>query len=110
MADKMFELMTKMYSEMTSKFDIMDKRFKGIDKRFESIDKRFDCMDNKIDSLKNDVIRIENKFDNESKILFDGYKHTYEEVKEIRSIVDNLSVRMEKQEVEIRVIKGGKQF
>ncbi len=110
MEDKMFELMTKMYSEMTSKFETMDKRFETMDKRFDSMDKRFDSMDSKIDSVKNDVIRLENKFDNESRALFDGYKQTYEEVKEIRSIVNDLSVRMEKQEVEIRVIKGGKQF
>ena len=90
MEDKSFELLTRMYGE----FSEFRNEFKG---------------------LKNDVIRIEDKLDNNSKAVFDGYKQTYEEVvdvkktmNEISSKVDRLFDKVDKQEVEIKVIKGGK--
>lgn len=98
MEDKTFELLTKMYSELTGRLDEMDKRFTG----------KFDEMGRDIKGLKNDVIRLENKLDTNSKALFDGYHQTYEKLVEVENKLDNLSVKVEKQEVEIKVIKGGK--
>jgi len=83
----MFELMTKMYSDFTENFN---------------------TMDNKIDSVKNDIIRLENKLDDNSKALFDGYNQTYEKVVSIENSVKELSSKVQTQEVEIKVIKGGK--
>ena len=87
MEDKTFELLTKMYSEFSS---------------------RFDGVENDIKGLKNDVVRIENKLDTNSKALFDGYSQTYEKLLEVDKKVDGLCDKVEKQEVEIKVIKGGK--
>lgn len=87
MEDKTFELLTKMYGEFTNRFDEMGKDIK---------------------SLKNDVISIENKLDANSKALLDGYNQTYEKLMEVDKKVDRLSEKVEKQEVEIKVIKGGK--
>lgn len=87
MEDKTFELVEKLYSE----FIEFRKESKG-----------------DIQSLKNDVLRIENKLDDNSKALFDGYKQTYEEVKEVKNTIQDMSYKMEKQEVEIKVIKGSK--
>ena len=39
--------------------------------------------------------------------LYDGYKQTYEEVVNIKKTVNEISSKVEKQDVEIRVIKGG---
>jgi tetrahydromethanopterin S-methyltransferase subunit G len=89
MEDKVFELMSKMYSDITA---------------------RLDSIENKLDSKadKTDIVHIENKLDNNSKALFDGYKQTYEEIREVKKAVEDLSTKVEKQEVEIKVIKGGK--
>lgn len=89
MEDKLFELMTKMYSEITAKLEAMDKK-----------------LDNKAD--KQDIIRIENKLDSDSKALYDGYKQTFEELVVVEKKVDDISAKVEKQDVEITVIKGGK--
>lgn len=85
----MFELITKMYSEITTKLEIMDKK-----------------LDNKAD--KQDIVRIENKLDNDSKALFDGYTQTFEKLIAVEKKVDDISSKVEKQDVEITVIKGGK--
>ena len=94
MEDKTFELLTKMYSEFTNRFDDVGKDIKG--------------LKNDVSGLKNDVIRIENKLDTSSKALFDGYHQTYEKLLEVDKKVDCLSDKVERQEVEIKVIKGGK--
>ncbi len=90
----MFELMTKMYSEL--------KEFRN------ETGKRLDNLEEGQNKLNSDIIRLENKLDDKSKALFDGYKQTYEEVKEVKQAVEELSSKVEKQEVEIKVIKGGK--
>ena len=89
MEDKLFELMSKMYSDITAKLDAMDKK-----------------LDSKAD--KNDVIQLENKIYNDSRALFDGYKQTYEKLGLLENKVDEILLKVEKQDVEIRVIKGSK--
>lgn len=91
MEDKTFELLTKMYSEF-SEF------------RKETADR--------LSSLENGQKKIENILENDIKsdikTLYDGYKQTYEKVSSLENKVDSLSNKIERQEVEIKVIKGGK--
>ncbi|OPZ89935.1 MAG: hypothetical protein BWY74_02526 [Firmicutes bacterium ADurb.Bin419] len=94
MEDKMFELMTKMYSDITTKFDALDNKI--------------DSMATEIKDIKGDIVRIENKLDNTTKALFDGYNQVYDKVVAVENAVNDLSSKVEKQEVEIKVIKGGK--
>ena len=101
MEDKTFELLTKMYSEFTNRFDDVGKDIKGLKNDVSG-------LKNDVGGLKNDVIRIENKLDTSSKALFDGYHQTYEKLLEVDKKVDCLSDKVERQEVEIKVIKGGK--
>ena len=89
MEEKLFELMTKMYSDITSRLDTIDKK-----------------LDEKAD--KRDIARMENKVDNDSKSLFDGYKQTYEKLNTLEFKVDGISQKLEKQDVELKVLKGGK--
>lgn len=87
MEDKTFDLLTRMYNEFSSRFDGVEKDIRG---------------------LKNDVVCLENKLDNYSKALFDGYKQTYERLGVVEKKIDDISAKVDKQEVEIKVIKGGK--
>lgn len=57
MDDKLFELMSKMYADMNSKLEEINNK-----------------LDMKAD--KNDIVHIEDKLDNNSKALFDGYKQS----------------------------------
>lgn len=87
MEDKTFELLTKMYSEFSEfKKDITEK----------------------VQTVGNQVTKLENKLDTNSKALFDGYRQTYEKLGIMETKVDGISQKIEKQDVEIKVIKGGK--
>lgn len=94
MEDKVFELITKMYSEF-SEFKKDMNEFKKDMNEFRK-------------EAKNDIIGLENKIDTNSKALFDGYKQTFEKLTVIEKKVDEISAKVEKQDVEITVIKGGK--
>ena len=90
MEDKTFELLTKMYSDFSKRFDDMGNRLELL----ETGQKKTDTL-------------IENGVKNDIKALYDGYNQTYDKLIEIEKKVDNISVKVEKQDVEIRVIKGG---
>ena len=87
MEDKVFELITKMYSEITTKLETMDKK-----------------LDSKVD--KQDIVSMENKLDSNSKALFDGYTQAFEKLVAVERKVDDISSKIEKQDVEITVIKS----
>jgi hypothetical protein len=89
MEDKTFELLTRMYSDITARLDTIDQK-----------------LDEKVD--KSDIVPIETNLDSNSKALFDEYKQTFEKLIAVEEKVDSIYEKVEKQDVEIRVIKGGK--
>jgi len=95
MEDKLFDLVTKMYSE-----------FSGFRKDMNEFRKD---MNEFKQETKNDIISIENKIDSSSKALFDGYQQSYEKIISLEVKVDDILTKVEKQDVEITVIKGGKE-
>ncbi len=102
--EKMLALMEKLYIEFKS----LDGKVGSLDAKVGSLDEKVGSLDAKVGSLKKDVLRIENKLDTDSKALFDGYSQTYEKLGVIETKVDAISSKVEKQDVEIRVIKGAK--
>ena len=94
MEDKVFELLTKMYSEF--------------DARFNKMDARFNKMDAEIQSVGNQVTKLEQDHGKKLDALFDGYKQLAEGQEVIKSQLYDLDSKMEKQDVEIRVIKAVK--
>ncbi len=97
MEDKTFELLTKMYGEFTNRFDKMESRLSTLEKG----QLKLENGQKKIESL------IENDVKKDICALYDGYKQTYEEVVDIKKTMNEISLKVEKQDVEIRVIKGG---
>lgn len=61
-----------------------------------------------LQGLKNDIIRIENRHGKKLDALFDGYKQLTEGQEEIKSQLKELSSRVEKQDIQITVLKGDK--
>lgn len=102
MDDQMFELMSKMYSEF-SEFRKDMYEFKKDMYEFKN-----DMYEFKKET-QNSFIKLENKVDTNFKALFDGYKQTYEKLNCLEEKVDNISAKVEKQDFEITVIKGGKE-
>lgn len=104
MEDKMFELVTKMYDEFSEFRKDMNEFKKDMIEFKEDMNEFRKETNKEIRGLKNDVIRFENKLD----AVFDGYKQTFEKLTVVEKKVDDISAKVEKQDVEITVIKGGK--
>lgn len=92
--DKAFELLAKMYSEFSEfRKDITDK---------------VENNSKETKTIGNQVTRLEGKLDIDAKALFDGYKQTYEKLGVLETKVDSISQKIEKQDVELKVLQGGK--
>ena len=101
MEDKVFELLTKMYSEFSEfRKDITDK--------VESNSNEIRSNSKEIRSVGNQVTKLENELKKDVGALFDGYKQTYEKLQVLETKVDNISQKIETQDVELKVLKGGK--
>lgn len=94
MEDKAFELLTKMYGEFTD--------FKS------EIKEQFIEVNQKVENLSNQFTLFENGLKPKIETALDGYKVVYEKLNTLEEKVDNISSKVEKQDVEIRVIKSAK--
>ena len=101
MEEKLFELMTKMYSDLTRQLGVVDQRLDSMDRRFDVLEDKVDANTTELKSLGNQVTVMEHDLKNDIKALYDGYQQTYEKVVTLEN-------KFEKQDVEIRVIRGGK--
>ncbi|WP_432408884.1 hypothetical protein [Wukongibacter sp. M2B1] len=95
MEDKTFELLEKMYGEMQSGFNRLDKK----------IEQEVARLDRKIEQ---ETAKIENKIDENHKALYDRYKQSIEGINGLKRDIKELKGKVENQEIELRVIKGGK--
>ncbi len=84
MDEKIFNLLETMYADLTSKIENVGRE------------------------LKQDIVRLEDKIDGNHKALYDGYKLTYEKLGVLEEKVNEIDKNVEKQDVEIRVIKSVK--
>lgn len=89
MKDESFELLTKLYSEF-------------IDFRKEVNNK----LDQKAD--KSDIARIEYEHGRKLEATLDGYKQVYEKLEVIEDKVDTLSEKVDRHDIKIQVIEGGR--
>lgn len=102
MDEKMFELFEKMYieiqdmkSNMVTKEDLANMATKEDLSKVER-------------GLKHDIVRLEDKIDQNNKALYDGYKLTYEKLEVLEEKVNEINKNVEKQDVEIRVIRSAR--
>ncbi len=90
MEDKTFELIEKMYSEFQEiKIDIND-------------------LKSEVRTVGNQVTKIENDLKPKVETALEGYQAVYEKLQEHDQKFDQLSDKIEKQDLEIRVIKAVK--
>lgn len=93
MDEKMFELLEKMYIEVQDIKSIMATK---------------EDLTKVKQELKHDIVKIESKMDQNHKALYDGYKLTYEKLGSLEEKVNDIDKKVERQDVEIRVIKSVK--
>jgi hypothetical protein len=65
-------------------------------------------ISDKVENVGHHVIRLENELKTDVKALFGGYKQTYEKLEVLEIKVDSISQKIEKQDIELKVLKGGK--
>ncbi len=100
MDDRVFDLLEKMYTDLNSKIDGMSKEIQEMKDNMVTKDD--------LDKTNQSIARLENKMDTNHKALYDGYKQTYEKLTTLENKVDEIDKKVERQDVEIRVIKGVK--
>ncbi len=84
MEDKTFELLTKMYSEFSSRFENVENEIKKVQ------------------------IKLEHNIEPQIKVLFEDRDNIHKKLDSIEQKVDVLTNRVDKQDIQISVIKGGK--
>ncbi|QCX32442.1 hypothetical protein FDN13_01305 [Caloramator sp. E03] len=92
--EKLFELMTKMYSELQSTKTEMQNGFKEVKERLEKVE--------------NAVTGLEYELKETKKALYDGYAQNTESIKRIEIKLDEISEKVDKHDIKIQVIEGGK--
>ena len=98
--EQLFEFMTKMYGDLTGKIDNMDREMQEVKENMATKDG--------LAKTNQSIVRLENKMDTNHKALYDGYKLTYEKLTILEEKVNEIDKKVERQDVEIRVIKGAK--
>ena len=106
--DKTFELLTRMYSEFTEFRKDITGKVESNSKEIQSNTKEIQSNTKEIRTVGNQVTRLEYELKNDIQTLFDGYKQTYEKLEALDIKVNGISDKLEKQEVEFKVFKGGK--
>ena len=86
----------------------MEEVLKLILDKLNSMDSDIKDVKGELKDLKKHVLIIENDHGKKLDSLFDGYKQVYEKVSTVEEKVDSLSSKVEKQDVEIRVIRGAR--
>lgn len=87
MEDKSFELLTKMYSEFSQKFEEVKSD---------------------IQKISNQVVKLENDLKPKAEIALEGYQAVTEKLTILENKIDNLTSKVESQDVQITVLKGSK--
>lgn len=115
MDDKLFDLMTKMYvdmKEMRADISVLKTDVSELKSDVSELKSDVSVLKTDMIGVKSDIAKLYNKLESsiEPKIeaLFDGYKQTYELEKENSRKLDDIAEKVKKQEVEIKVIQGGK--
>lgn len=98
MEDKTFDLLTKMYNEFSGKFDKIEVNFGKLEKEMKETNTRL----TKIETC------IENEIKPDIKSSLEGYQMVYEKLMNQEKAIEIINNKLEKQDVEITVIKGGK--
>lgn len=92
--EKLFELMTKVYSELQSTKTEMQNGLKEVKEKLEKVE--------------NAVTGLEYELKETKKALYDGYVQNTESIKRIEIKLDEISEKVDKHDIKIQVIEGGK--
>jgi len=89
-----------------------DKTFELLEKMYSNFSEKFERIESDISDIKTDIKKLGTKIDGpiteKIESLQDGYKVTYEKLNDIEKKLDTLSDKVDKHDIKIQVIEGGK--
>lgn len=100
MEEKVFNSLERMYSDLSSKIDNMDVKMQEMKTDMQGMKANM--------ATKQDLAILENKMDANHKALYDRYKQNTEGITEIKGKLDQLTDRVENQEIKLQVLKLAK--
>lgn len=104
MEEKTFELIEKMYSEMQKGFSaIRSEMAEG----FTEVRRE---MTEGLTEVRQSIVLLENKVDVNLKALYDGYQQNTESINRIEKKIDILDEKVDRHDLEIRVIKNTRSY
>lgn len=96
--EKLFEFMEKMYIELKGS---QEKMYYEMKEGFKSVNERLDKVENAVTNLEHEIKETK-------KTLYDGYIQNAEGINRIESKLEELSEKVDKHDIKIQVIEGGK--
>ena len=104
MEEKTFELIEKMYSEMQKGFSaIRSEMAEGFTEVRREMTEGFT-------EVRQSIVLLENKVDVNLKALYDGYQQNTESINRIEKKIDKLDEKVDRHDLEIRVIKNTRSY
>ncbi|MBE3100756.1 MAG: hypothetical protein IMZ47_00560 [Firmicutes bacterium] len=104
MEEKTFELIEKMYSEMQKGFSaIRSEMAEGFSEVRREMTEGFT-------EVRQSIVLLENKVDVNLKALYDGYQQNTESINRIEKKIDILDEKVDRHDLEIRVIKNSRSY
>ena len=115
MEEKTFELIEKMYSEMQKGFSaIRSEMAEGFTEVRREMTEGFTEvrheMDEGLSGVRQSIVLLENKVDVNLKALYDGYQQNTESINRIEKKIDILDEKVDRHDLEIRVIKNTRSY
>ena len=98
------ELLELIFTEITG-LKAGQERLEGEMTGLKAGQERLEARQERLEDI---VIRIENNHGRKLEALFDGWKQNTEQLKRHGEILERIESKLEKHEVEIKVIKGSK--
>ncbi|AUG57712.1 hypothetical protein [Acetivibrio saccincola] len=91
--------------EGQQRLEARQQRLEARQQRLEARQQRLEARQQRLEDI---VTRIENDHGRKLEALFDGWKQNTEQLKRHGEILERIESKLEKHEVEIKVIKGSK--
>ncbi len=86
-----------------------DKSFEFLTKMYDDFSQKFDEVKTDIQKISNQVVKLENDLKPKVELSLEGYQSVSEKLTTLEGKIDNLTSKVESQDVQITVLKGGKQ-
>jgi predicted nucleic acid-binding Zn-ribbon protein len=103
--DKLFEFIEKMYAELKGN---QEKMYSEMKAGFKSVNNRLDNVEGRLGNVEKAVISLEYELKETKKTLYDGYVQNTEAINRLETKVDKLSEKVDRHDIKIQVIEGGK--